>query len=65
MEDMAKPLYLAGKAGDLKFKRNIPARLQSVAGKTAIVERACEAKVLPGTRRSPMLSVEPGYTGSC
>lgn len=36
---MAKPRYLVGKPGDLKFKRNIPARLQSLAGKTAIVER--------------------------
>ncbi|MER9065998.1 hypothetical protein NKH84_05440 [Mesorhizobium sp. M0902] len=36
---MAKPLYLVGKPGDQKFKRNIPARLQSVAGQTAFVER--------------------------
>lgn len=36
---MAKPRYLVGKPGDQKFKRNIPADLQRVAGKTAFVER--------------------------
>ncbi|MER9485076.1 site-specific integrase [Mesorhizobium sp. M0563] len=36
---MAKIRYLVGKPGDQKFKRNIPARLHSVAGKTAFVER--------------------------
>ncbi|MBX3580269.1 MAG: site-specific integrase [Rhizobiaceae bacterium] len=36
---MAKPKYLVGKPGDQKFKRNIPAKLQKLAGKTAFVER--------------------------
>jgi integrase len=44
MEDVLKLKYLVGKPGDQKFKRNIPAELQAIAGKTAFVERARSAK---------------------
>lgn len=40
---MAKIRYLVGKGEDRKLKRNIPKRLQGLAGKTAWVERVGKA----------------------
>ena len=44
MEDVAKIRYLiTSKTGRRKFKRNIPAELQGIAGQTAYVERVMES----------------------
>ena len=39
MEDLGKTRYLVGKGDHRKLKRNVPAHIRQVAGKTACVER--------------------------
>jgi len=57
MEDLSKTRYLVGSGADQKLKRNIPERLQCLAGKTAWVERIPHMAPAQAKQRANLFAV--------